>query len=125
MPTAATALLASALMALALAGCAGNEKALTEAELSKCSPSLRALLQGREPRSVRPVPQSTRADGATVYPVLIRTADPEAVREAGIPLNSVQGPVATARLTLDQIRTAARLEAITRIEASGRSFPTQ
>jgi hypothetical protein len=58
--------------------------------------------------------------GASVYEVIIKTDAPDALREAGIPLNSVQGSIATSRLTINQILKAATVDGVGGIEAATR-----
>ncbi len=85
-------------------------------------PALQRLLRG-EARGMDRYRTSTRDDGTTVYSVLLRSNNPEALRDAGLPLNSVQGDIVTARLSLEQLRTAARLEAVQRIENPTEASP--
>ncbi|PEN11470.1 hypothetical protein CRI94_15675 [Longibacter salinarum] len=113
------------LIVLSLLLCAsacGNGASLTDDEMSKLAPPLQQLVQGEDPSSLPGLDTSTR-EGETVYAVMLRVSDAEAVREAGIPLNSVMGSVATARLTIEQIKTSARLSSVSRVEPSGRSTP--
>ena len=109
---------------LALAGCGGGANTLSEEQMQKLTPALQRIVEGKTSSSVRSLSTRTRPDGTTEYAVLLRVTDADAVREAGIPLNSVQGAVATARLSVDELRRAAQLNAVTRIEPSGQSFPT-
>jgi len=108
-------------MLMAASACGGAE-ALSSEEMDKLSPALQRVVQGDEPPPLSDLVTATR-DGETVYAVILRVTDAQAVREAGIPLNSVQGSVATARLTVDQIRDAARVTEVARIEESGRVRP--
>lgn len=105
-------------------GCGGSKPALTEAQMEKLAPALQRVVNDEAPAGM-PLRTETRADGATVYPVMLRITNVDAVRQAGIPLNSVQGRVATARLSASELRRAARLDAVTQIAPSGQSFPTQ
>ncbi|NBC87341.1 MAG: S8 family serine peptidase [Bacteroidetes bacterium] len=54
--------------------------------------------------------------GEVRYPAIIRTSDAAALRRAGIPVNSVLGSIVTARLTAEDIRTAAGISSIQRIQ---------
>jgi hypothetical protein len=56
--------------------------------------------------------------------VIVGAADPEAVRASGLPLGSWSGDAATARMTVKQIRRAARMEAVESIRLSGRASTT-
>lgn len=107
---------------LFLSAC-GNGDVLTGDEMDKLAPALQRVVQGEEAPPMADLVTSTH-DGETVYAVLLRVSDADAVRDAGIPLNSVQGSVATARLTTEQLRSAARLSSVTRIEPSGTTRPT-
>ncbi len=89
--------------------------------MKKLTPSLQRIVRGEEVQSPTAPPTATTSDGTTVYLVVLRVKDADAVRQAGIPLNSVQGSMATARLTVEQIRRAAALESVSRIEPSGRA----
>jgi subtilisin family serine protease len=53
------------------------------------------------------------------FPAIVRTDDPAALEAAGIEVNSVYPEFVTTRLSLGQIRTAASLGAVRRVEASG------
>lgn len=109
------------MIALSLSGCWGSEPALTTHQLQKLDPALRTLLE--EDRSEHDLPSSTRPDGTVVYSVFLRTSDVDAVRNAQIPINSTSGDILTARLSIDQIRRAARVEAVTSIRSSGAATP--
>lgn len=108
----------------AVTGCGGGTQTLTAAQMEKLAPALQRVLCGEAPAGM-PLPTETRTDGVAVYSVILRITDADAVRGAGIPLNSVQGRVATARLSVSELRQAARLDAVIRIDSSGQSFPTR
>ena len=107
-------------LSVAVAGCGSSSK-LTEDELQKLDANLRLLVQGKTPEG--DLSSTVRSDGTTVYSVFIRATNPSRVREARIPINSTSGNVLTARLSVDEIRRAARLETVTRIESSGQAKP--
>ncbi|PEN11469.1 hypothetical protein CRI94_15670 [Longibacter salinarum] len=58
-------------------------------------------------------------DGTVRYPAIIRTNDVAALRAAGITVNSAVGPIVTARLTADEVRTAVGISSVRHIGASG------
>lgn len=93
-----------------------RQTALAADQKNRIGPTLQRLMRGdrRVERRVEPVGQR---DGAPVYSVTIECDRPSALRAAGLPLTSVQGDVITARLTLDQIRVAATVEAVQIIRA--------
>lgn len=92
-------------------------RTLTATQEKRIGPRLQRVIRGEDP-GTRPVESVGKRGGASVYDVIIRCNDAEALRKAGIPLNSVQGTLMTARLTLDQILEAATVEAVVRIQAS-------
>ncbi len=94
---------------------------LTSAERDKLDPALERLLSG-EPVSTDVYTTSTRG-GETVYAVVIQTSDPDELRSADLPIASLNGNVATARLTVDQIRTAASYPFVRSISNSGQATP--
>lgn len=107
-----------------MSGCAGSNQALTSAQMQKLDPALQRLVRG-ESRSIDRYATAEREDGTTVYSVLLRSDRPEALQEAGLPLNSVRDDIATARLTIPQLNTAARLDAVWKIENPTQMQPTQ
>jgi hypothetical protein len=66
---------------------------------------------------------TTREDGSVAYHLFVRTDDAEALRDAGLPINSVLGGVVTARWTADEIRAAARQKSVRMIEPAGGGEP--
>lgn len=103
-------------------GCSNSQHALTEPQMQKLDPALQRLVRG-ESRGMDRYSTSMRDDGVTVYSVILRSNTPEVLRDAGLPLNSVQGDVITARLSITQLRTAARLDAVRRIENPTETTP--
>lgn len=89
---------------------------LTDAQRDRIGPTLRRLLRG-DSRSLDEVEPVDTRDGEPVYSVTVECDDAAALRAAGVPLTSVQGPIITARWTLDQIRTAAAVGAVNMIRA--------
>jgi hypothetical protein len=116
---------ALALLALFAFGCGGSQggKALSDAERAKLDPTLQRVVAGDT--AAAPEAAQARRGAERVYLVLIRTAEPSALREAGLPLGSVSGTVATARLTAAEIRQAARLDAVGQIQISQTAGPTR
>ena len=87
---------------------------MSKEDARKLTNSLQRLLAGE------PVPAGTfqthlRDDTLTVYAVLVHTSDPDALRAADLTLGSVQGGIATARWTREEIHTAVQMEAVKRI----------
>lgn len=104
-------------------GCAGGSQSLTNSQLQKLDPALKRLVQG-ESRGMDRYSTSKRDDGTMVYSVILRSSKPEALRQAELPINSVKGDIITARLTIAQIRKAARLKVVRKIENPTRTRPT-
>jgi hypothetical protein len=111
------------LLIIVATGCGGSSQSLTDSQLQKLDPALQRLVQG-ESHGMDRYSTSKREDGKTAYSVILRSNEPEALRKAGLPLNSVQGDIITARLTIAQIRKAARLEAVRKIENPTQTRPT-
>jgi hypothetical protein len=91
---------------------------LTKLQKKRIGPRLQRLIRGKDltgPQSIEPV---GKRGGASVYEVLIYGDNPDALREAGIPLGTVQGGLMTARLTIDQILKAAMVDAVQNIQAA-------
>ena len=107
-------------MCCAAAGCGGSQGALTDAEWAKLDPTLRGVFDDDAPRSDVAIEQG---DGTVVYPVVVRTDAPDALREAGLPLSTVLDRVVTARWTREQLRTALRLDEVVKVSSS-RTEPT-
>ena len=59
--------------------------------------------------------QTRDRDGETAYGVLIRTSDPEALKKSDLPFGSPSSEILTARLTIPEIKQAARLGSIVSI----------
>lgn len=103
------ALMPVVLIAGAAPGCSSSDD-LTEAEWEKIGASLRAEMQ------------STKTAGV-VWPVVVRTDSAEALRAAGLPMETEGARIVTARWNREQIRTAAQLKAVREI-SSQRNQPT-
>jgi hypothetical protein len=112
------------LFALASPGCGGSKSSapLSDAEHAKLGPVLQKVMA--DPSRATPAAAQAQRDGQTVYLVLIRTSQPSALRDSGLPIGSVSGRIVTARLTLAQIREAVQLDAVEVIRLSGEAEPT-
>ncbi len=96
---------------------------LTAAEKAKLDPALQKLVQTGEGAANR-YDVHTLPDGSRVYGVIIRTDIPQALRKAGIPVNSVFGDVATARLTITELRKVAKMPTVLAVENSSKNYPS-
>jgi hypothetical protein len=92
-------------------------RTLSTAQKNRIGGRLQRLIRGEE-GGARPVKPVGSRRGESVYEVTIKTDNPDALREAGIPLGTVQGSIATARLTIDQILTAAAVDGVGGIQAA-------
>jgi hypothetical protein len=101
--------------------CSGGSELTAEQRGKLDAPLQRLVVEGRKSPALE---TTTRGDGTIVYLVLVRAGEPASLREAGLPVNSVSGDVVTARWSVGEIRMAARLSTVRRIEASGRAQPT-
>ena len=110
-----------ALVALVV-GCVGggSEAALTDKEKNTLDRSLQSLM--RVDTSVAEEGRvATTEEGKGIYAVFIHVRDREAFSEERIPINSWSGSIGTARLTIEQIRQAAQMEAAESIRLSSRA----
>lgn len=103
-------------------GCAGGavEGALTDKEKNTLDRALQRLVQG-DTSDVEQGRVGMTEEGRGIYAVFIHVNDREAFRESAIPVNSWSGSIATARLTVEEIRRAARMEVVESIRLSGRA----
>lgn len=106
-----------------LMACASGRVSLKPYEKEKLDPALQNLVinKGKVDSSI--YNKSTNREGETVFDVIIRSDDPEAVRKAGIPVQSVVRNIITAQLTVEQIRQAAALDAVTSIQNAAKHYP--
>lgn len=112
-----------AVLSSGVTGCLNSKQTLTKPQMEKLAPSLQRLVQN-EARSMDRFTTAEREDGTLVYSVILRSTDPAALRAANLPINSVQGPIVTARLSVAQIRTAATLKPVEKIETPTQTQPT-
>jgi minor extracellular serine protease Vpr len=85
---------------------------LGAAEQAKLHPYFQQVLIEQTTRTGAPVVKSA----STTYDAIIYTRDPDAVRAAGLHMNSVYPEFVTAQLTLDELELAAGLGAVTYID---------
>jgi len=118
-----TAVLLIITLAMLLPGC-GNDGHINPETLNKLDARLQHLYEGTERQATAPEPAGRDEHGENLYSVIIRSDNAEHLREAGLKLNAVIGPVVTARLTRSEIIVAARLASTQSIEAdSNMNFP--
>jgi hypothetical protein len=105
---------------------AGEQDVFTKEQREKVDRPLRRIVfQGAEASSGERLQKTVRDDGSIVYHLLVQTESPEALSDAGLPVSSVSGGVATARWTADQIREAVQLSSVRRIEPAGEAQTLQ
>lgn len=97
---------------------------LSQAQRQRLGSSLRRFLTG-DTAGTRTIEAVGERDGEKVYSVLIQGADPEALREAGLPLTSVVGETITARLTVEEILRAASMDSVQSIRTDRQIEPHQ
>jgi len=105
-------------------GCAGgaSEGALTGKEKRTLDQRLQRVVRG-DTSAAKQERIGMTESGEGIYAVFIRVSDPEAFRRSTIPVNSWSGSIATARLTAEQLRRAARMEVVESIRPSGQARP--
>ncbi|PEN07711.1 hypothetical protein CRI93_06935 [Longimonas halophila] len=67
--------------------------------------------------------QVERADGTVAYQAFIHTANADALRRMGIPVQSVHGQIATARLSVAALRQLSESPIVDRVEVAPRVYP--
>jgi len=103
-----------------IAGCA-SPAALGDKEKEKLDPPLQQLLEGKQ-TAERKLNVIQNSDGTKLYGVIIRIKDNVTEKELGIHCNTLQSGIATARLTLEEIREIVKLDAVIRVEAGTKSY---
>jgi hypothetical protein len=66
---------------------------------------------------------SIDASGQKRFGVIIITEDPAALEQAGIDANIFQKGMATAKLTIEELRRAANIAEVKEIRNTSKSFP--
>ena len=104
-------------------GCASGRVTLKSYEKEKLDPALQNLVINKGDVDSSMYNRSTNKEGNTVFDVILRSNDPDAVRSAGIPIQSVVRDIITAQLTVKQIRKAASLDAVKSIQNAAKHYP--
>ena len=103
-----------------LLGC--PRAALTDREMAKLDPPLQRLVaEGSAAESDYDV--SIRSGGEKEYGVIIRSANAEELRSAGIPINTVMGDVITARLTISELKKVLTIPSVRALQNSSKNYP--
>jgi hypothetical protein len=106
---------------LLVCACAGSTD-LSKDERSKIDPAIMKLLS--EPSIDETVYDvGRRDDGTKEYGVILRVTTTDELRSAGIRIQSVFGNVATARLTVKELRTILSLPSVRSVENGSRNYP--
>lgn len=101
--------------------CSGEAELTAEQEEKLDSRLQRVVLEGAD----ADLQSTIRGDGGVAYHLFVRTEDPEALRDAGFPINSVSGDIVTARWTAEEIRAAAQQKSVRMIKPAGQGEPLQ
>jgi hypothetical protein len=96
--------------------------ALTKEEMNKLDPTLQRLVSG-ENVGEDELGSTVRANGAKEYGVIVRSSDPDELKNAGFHLNSVFGEVVTVRVTTDELRRLVKLPSVRFVEAGSKNYP--
>lgn len=98
-----------------------SEGALTETERSKIDRDLLRLLS--DSVMVTDIPSTRRSDGTPAYAVRIDASNLEALRKAGVPMDSTSDSSVWTHLSLEEVFGLARLEAVTAVRADNDPRP--
>ena len=97
--------------------------------LSKLDPRFHGIVAEIEPAlgKAMTLPQpnvlATRENGEEVFGAIVYTSDPEALRQIGIPVNSILPGFVTARVTRHDLLRLARSEAVQYVDAGDVLYP--
>lgn len=95
------------------AACASSREEQSPPDLSKLDACLQELVDGTAGRCDY---QTFAGPDGDVYSVFIRATDMTSLAEAGVLLDSQNGQVATARLTLPQLRMISSVPGVVLVE---------
>jgi hypothetical protein len=90
---------------------------LTQTQQNRLGPSLQRFLTGDSMATGNIVAEGEQRNGEKVFAVIIRSDDADALRDAGIPLNSVAGSIITARLTADEILRVSSMPSVRSVQS--------
>ncbi len=98
----------------------GQGTSLSRDEMAKLDPGLRQLF-GQPPPGDANYDVSLRPDGVKEYGVVIRSDNPQELRDMGIKVGSVVGDIITARVSVEEMHRIVALPAIRSVEQGNRS----
>lgn len=107
----------------------GAAQSITEAQLQKLHPNFHALVAPLAPQlkvthsGVVPEPSTKAADGSDLYGAIVYTSNPEAVRMAGIHVNSDFKTFVTAQLRPEDMIRLARIEQVKFLDPGSVNYP--
>ncbi len=107
-------------LVILLGGCA--RPALTDREMAKLDPPLQRLIVG-EAVVEGDFDVSNRPGGEKEYGVIIRSSNPEELKSAGIPINTVMGDVITARLTISELKKVLTIPSVRALQNRSKNYP--
>ena len=93
---------------------------MSKKDNDKLDPVLRHLIAGEEINKNK-YSIDDDGEGNERYGVLIETSNVEEIRESGIQLNSIQGSMVTAKLTLEEIIKLMKLSTISSIKIANKN----
>lgn len=103
--------------------CCGSGIGLTDTEFGKLDPMLQSLLSAGKGAPDR-YDITQRTDGTLEYGIIVRTSAPEDLRAAGVIPNSIVGEIVTVRVTLEEVRTIARLASVRSLQSAAMNAPS-
>ncbi len=90
---------------------------------NQSSSSLRTQAMTKDPYLATQTSVIERKDGSVAYGVVIRTDDPDALINAGVPVNAVITGYVTAYLSPEQMISALEISQVTHISLGSMSYP--
>jgi hypothetical protein len=104
---------------LLMCACSGSSELSTE-ERSKIDPAIMKLLSGSVVDE-QAYDVGLRPDGTKEYEVIIRLTTTDELRSAGIRIQTAAGSVATARVTLGELRKILHFPSVRSVENSSKN----
>jgi hypothetical protein len=104
---------------LLLCACAGSS-GLSKEERSKVDPAIMKLLSGAVVDD-NDYDVSLRPDGAKEYEIIVRLTSTDDLRSAGIRIQTAAGSVATARVTLSELKNMLHMPSVKFVQNGSRN----
>lgn len=96
-------------------GCVHSEK-LSESEMNKLDSAIKSIIGTDGKKYDSRCDTLTDEHGKIKFGVIIKSSDFKVIKQSGIVLNSTIGEISTSFLSIEEIKTIAKLESVTSIK---------